>query len=209
MPGCVPDVGLRRTAGPSFCALVTRPPRSRRHSSRDRQLCGGTAAEKWAACANLRTIARGAVTAPRARMGTVRRHQMGVEAWLLTAGVEPRLRYHETKSSHTEEAMTKRYTRRSLLIGGAAAGAATTLGLPQVRAQAAWPNRPVTIICPWGAGGGTDATARIVARCSRRSSSSPSTSSTAPAAPAWSATRRSPPPRLMATRSASSPLKSP
>ena len=59
--------------------------------------------------------------------------------------------------------MTKRYTRRSLLIGGAAAGAATTLGLPQVRAQAAWPNRPVTIICPWGAGGGTDATARIVA----------------------------------------------
>ena len=59
--------------------------------------------------------------------------------------------------------MTKRFTRRSLLVGGAAAGAATTLGLPQVRAQAAWPNRPVTIICPWGAGGGTDATARIVA----------------------------------------------
>ena len=36
--------------------------------------------------------------------------------------------------------------------------------LPQRRGrQAAWPNRPVTIICPWGAGGGTDATARIVA----------------------------------------------
>ncbi|MBU6272037.1 MAG: tripartite tricarboxylate transporter substrate binding protein [Betaproteobacteria bacterium] len=31
------------------------------------------------------------------------------------------------------------------------------------RAQNAWPNRPVTIICPWGAGGGTDATARIIA----------------------------------------------
>jgi tripartite-type tricarboxylate transporter receptor subunit TctC len=28
--------------------------------------------------------------------------------------------------------------------------------------QAAWPERPVTLIVPWGAGGGTDATARIV-----------------------------------------------
>jgi tripartite-type tricarboxylate transporter receptor subunit TctC len=30
-------------------------------------------------------------------------------------------------------------------------------------AMAAWPERPITMICPWGAGGGTDATARIVA----------------------------------------------
>jgi tripartite-type tricarboxylate transporter receptor subunit TctC len=30
-------------------------------------------------------------------------------------------------------------------------------------AQSAWPNRPITMIVPWGAGGGTDATARIVA----------------------------------------------
>ncbi len=29
-------------------------------------------------------------------------------------------------------------------------------------AQAAWPERPVTLIVPWGAGGGTDATARII-----------------------------------------------
>src|SRR3954470_19986892 len=29
-------------------------------------------------------------------------------------------------------------------------------------AQAAWPDRPVTLIVPWGAGGGTDATARII-----------------------------------------------
>lgn len=30
-------------------------------------------------------------------------------------------------------------------------------------AQAAWPERPVTLIVPWAAGGGTDATARIIA----------------------------------------------
>ncbi len=30
-------------------------------------------------------------------------------------------------------------------------------------ATAAWPERPVTLIVPWGAGGGTDATARIIA----------------------------------------------
>jgi len=60
--------------------------------------------------------------------------------------------------------MTSRLTRRDVLAGTAAAGAAATLGATTgTRAQAAWPNRPVTIICPWGAGGGTDATARIVA----------------------------------------------
>lgn len=30
-------------------------------------------------------------------------------------------------------------------------------------ASAAWPERPLTLIVPWGAGGGTDATARIIA----------------------------------------------
>jgi tripartite-type tricarboxylate transporter receptor subunit TctC len=59
--------------------------------------------------------------------------------------------------------MTQRVTRRNVLIGGAAASAAATIGGPQVLAQAAWPNRPITLICPWAAGGGTDATARIVA----------------------------------------------
>jgi tripartite-type tricarboxylate transporter receptor subunit TctC len=34
--------------------------------------------------------------------------------------------------------------------------------LAHVEAQAAWPERPVTLIVPWGAGGGTDATARII-----------------------------------------------
>jgi tripartite-type tricarboxylate transporter receptor subunit TctC len=59
--------------------------------------------------------------------------------------------------------MKQGFTRRDVLVGGAAAGAATAIGLPQARAQAAWPNRPITVICPWSAGGGTDAAARIIA----------------------------------------------
>jgi tripartite-type tricarboxylate transporter receptor subunit TctC len=37
------------------------------------------------------------------------------------------------------------------------------LRLGPASAQASYPSRPITMICPWGAGGGTDATARIVA----------------------------------------------
>ena len=51
--------------------------------------------------------------------------------------------------------MTQRRTVLASLMGAtllAAAGAA----------QAAWPDRPITMIVPWGAGGGTDATARII-----------------------------------------------
>src|SRR5881394_4618232 len=44
----------------------------------------------------------------------------------------------------------------------AAAAAATCAALGLGNAQAAWPERPVTLIVPWGAGGGTDATARII-----------------------------------------------
>jgi tripartite-type tricarboxylate transporter receptor subunit TctC len=54
-------------------------------------------------------------------------------------------------------------TRRTFAAGAAAASAAAGLGLKPSFAQANYPARPVTIICPWGAGGGTDATARIVA----------------------------------------------
>ena len=57
--------------------------------------------------------------------------------------------------------MKSGYTRRDLLIAGAVGGGALALGLTPAKAQA-WPARPVTLICPWGAGGGTDATVRIV-----------------------------------------------
>src|SRR5258705_7005360 len=40
-------------------------------------------------------------------------------------------------------------------------------------AQAAWPDRPITLIVPWGAGGGTDATARIIASLLEKDSGQP------------------------------------
>ena len=40
--------------------------------------------------------------------------------------------------------------------------AALALGAAFGSAHAAWPDRPITLIVPWGAGGGTDGTARII-----------------------------------------------
>src|ERR1043166_3263239 len=57
--------------------------------------------------------------------------------------------------------MTK-LTRRAFAARSAAAAAAAGFGLKPAFAQT-YPNRPVTVVVPWGAGGGTDATARIVA----------------------------------------------
>src|SRR6201747_3069277 len=53
-------------------------------------------------------------------------------------------------------------TRRAFAASSAAVAATASLGLKPGFAQA-YPARPVTLIVPWGAGGGTDATARIVA----------------------------------------------
>jgi tripartite-type tricarboxylate transporter receptor subunit TctC len=58
--------------------------------------------------------------------------------------------------------MTK-LTRRAFSASAAAAAAATAFGSGPSFGQDAYPTRPVTLIVPWGAGGGTDATARIVA----------------------------------------------
>jgi tripartite-type tricarboxylate transporter receptor subunit TctC len=51
-------------------------------------------------------------------------------------------------------------------LAALAAVALTTLGFAP--AQAAYPERPITLIVPWGAGGGTDATGRILASLMER-----------------------------------------
>src|ERR1041385_7076131 len=66
-----------------------------------------------------------------------------------------------TRAFPGETAMPK-ITRRAFAASTAAAAATAGLGLKPASAQA-YPARPVTMIVPWGAGGGHDATARIVA----------------------------------------------
>jgi len=66
-----------------------------------------------------------------------------------------------------------RMTRRQLLAAGAATGVAGTIGIDPSYAQSGWPTRPVTVVCPWGAGGGTDATARIISALLEKSLGQP------------------------------------
>lgn len=55
------------------------------------------------------------------------------------------------------------FTRRSMVARAAGAAAALALTVAALPATAQnYPVRPVTLIVPWGAGGGTDATARII-----------------------------------------------
>jgi tripartite-type tricarboxylate transporter receptor subunit TctC len=53
-------------------------------------------------------------------------------------------------------------TRRTFMAAAGGVAATATLG-NSAFAQAAYPSRPIQLICPWGAGGGTDAVARIIA----------------------------------------------
>ncbi len=52
--------------------------------------------------------------------------------------------------------------RRNLLAGLSLMAVAATVFTPAAQAQS-WPQRPITIIVPWGAGGGTDAHMRTLA----------------------------------------------
>jgi tripartite-type tricarboxylate transporter receptor subunit TctC len=54
----------------------------------------------------------------------------------------------------------KNFSRRDVLIAGAGGALASGSALNLAMAQSGYPNRPVTLVVPWGAGGGTDATAR-------------------------------------------------
>src|SRR6187431_944799 len=53
-----------------------------------------------------------------------------------------------------------RHTRRSLVAATLGALALAATALPAAAQN--YPSRPITLIVPWGAGGGTDATARII-----------------------------------------------
>ncbi|MEY9183426.1 tripartite-type tricarboxylate transporter receptor subunit TctC [Bradyrhizobium sp. USDA 326] len=53
-------------------------------------------------------------------------------------------------------------SRRTFAASTAAVAASAAFGLKPASADDAYPTRPIQLICPWGAGGGTDATARIV-----------------------------------------------
>jgi tripartite-type tricarboxylate transporter receptor subunit TctC len=57
--------------------------------------------------------------------------------------------------------MSRIITRRNVLQGAAAAGA-VGLAVGPALGQGKWPSRPVQLICPWAAGGGTDAVVRII-----------------------------------------------
>ncbi|MBQ1766764.1 MAG: tripartite tricarboxylate transporter substrate binding protein, partial [Aquincola sp.] len=58
--------------------------------------------------------------------------------------------------------MTQPIHRRRLLAQGAALSAGLCAA-PWVRAQGAWPNKPIRFIVPYNAGGATDVSARVIA----------------------------------------------
>src|ERR1041385_5560630 len=78
----------------------------------------------------------------------------------------PRMSHHKSVRPHGRRRggppMSRKITRRAFAASSAAAAAIAGFGFKPALAQA-YPARPVTVIVPWGAGGGTDATARIVA----------------------------------------------
>ncbi len=67
-------------------------------------------------------------------------------------------------------------SRRSFVARAAGVAAALALGTAALPSQAqSYPTRPITLVCPWGAGGGTDATSRIIASLLERELGQPVT----------------------------------
>ncbi|PND82947.1 hypothetical protein C1X11_27610, partial [Escherichia coli] len=54
--------------------------------------------------------------------------------------------------------------RRQLLLGAASGLAGAALPLGSALAQSDYPNRPITFLCPWPAGGTADVTMRALAK---------------------------------------------
>src|SRR5712671_8017066 len=54
--------------------------------------------------------------------------------------------------------------RRDLLLGTAAFAAASRVGAPPARADDSWPQRAVTIVVPFAAGGSADLLGRLLAQ---------------------------------------------
>src|ERR1043166_1510663 len=71
------------------------------------------------------------------------------------------MRRPPTGRAHRGRISMTKLTRRA--FAASAAAAAAGIGLAKPAFAQTYPTRPVTVIVPWGAGGGTDATARIVA----------------------------------------------
>lgn len=69
-------------------------------------------------------------------------------------------RAHPAVTAAEREPFPATTRRRGL---AAAAGAALALRSPRATAQARYPSRPVQLLVPWAAGGGTDAVARMIA----------------------------------------------
>jgi tripartite-type tricarboxylate transporter receptor subunit TctC len=72
---------------------------------------------------------------------------------------------------HWEGTMKRRNFIRTCALALTAVGGLLAMG--QSPALAAYPERPITMIVPWGAGGGTDATARIVSSLLERTLGQP------------------------------------
>lgn len=75
-------------------------------------------------------------------------------------------------------------------------------------AWAEYPEKPITLIVPWAAGGGTDATARIIASSLEEQLGQTINVVNRTGAAAWSVTPRSPTPGRMATPWAWPPSRS-